>query len=1244
MRTGASDVSSRGFRGQVRPDARLKNTRKTRLHRAFLDTEFLEPRTLLAVIPAATPSGTIAAIGIGTSNVANTSSPVVAIDPLDPSKLAAVWVNNDTKLTTPGAVVTVGGAYSIDGGANWSNFTASDRFVTDPAASSATTFVSYAQITDPSIAFDRSGNLYVLASYHNAGNTSGALILEKFNFTGSSPGSTLSDNIVYQWTGSDPANTPALAVDSNLASFTDPVTQNVQSDPYAAGAPNHPNANIYVAWASSDTKPSLESATGYNPNRIQLVVSSDGGSTFAGPVAQNAGGNAGDQRNSHPQLVISGTGQLAVGWSDFGTFSTATVPFSSLQSSATNPGSASTFQDPNLPAAIPPGTSTASTTTTFSYPITVNNSAAINNLTVTLALYHPNDSNLSIVLQGPDGSKITLFGVKALSGANLGIQGASNTFPGFVIGTTFDDNATRNIFDPTAGGTNGNTNPYIGHFQAEGGSLDNFIAKVRSNNAGTLSGTWSLIITDTAAETPPGSLVEFNLQFNSGLTSKGQATIASEFGDANGNDTIVTLGALGDNFPRASAASPTGIGPGLVMAEDTTLGSFSPYQGRIYAAFVAYKNTKVLGVQNPTDNTDIYTVYSDNGGLSWSSPIQLNDDAGVIDGTSGANNNPAQGIVTGRVQFQPEIAVDQATGTVVYSWRDGRDDVARSRVATYITASIDGGNTFNQQVYANPPKTTVDAITGNTVVVGPQSDNESSGNPQRDGTFGYGDQMGLAVFDGHVYPVWSGNLNQGAISNGAVVAAHPLYIYYQPMVIAAGPRVVNSTMGPVTGVSKPTSFEIDFDRPIDPNLVRNDPSFGPSFTPANVQVEYHDTTNGSAFKSLYVTSVTPVVTNATDPTQNGVYGYTTFTVTFNPDLLADGVTPSGIKNYTGTYSYIIAPDNHGAGGQFNTINSPIRSLVSFPVPQPPVTVSSGSNLNLPIPDVTNNDVTESNIIVSGQPTNAKVSNITVTINLTYPSDGDLEIALVRFDLSTLQYSFIYFKPGDTNQNFTNVTFSDSASQSINTAPGPYTNGTYQPSNPLSALSGVPLNGDYTLYVYDFNAGNGNVGTINSWSMTINSVTYGTKIQDGAAMDQNADATPDQNPLTTPFTGLTPGDLYVAPMPAPSSPFTFNANNILTPPFNQNTLPLIMPGPYVTSTSVPTGTGNDDLVLNGTVSTMNVTFNRPMQVSSFTPSDVLQIMGPAGSISGPQYFPAPSTSVNQPIPTAITTPEIGRAHV
>ena len=77
------------------------------------------------------------------------------------------------------------------------------------------------------------------------------------------------------------------------------------------------------------------------------------------------------------------------------------------------------------------------------------------------------------------------------------------------------------------------------------------------------------------------------------------------------------------------------------------------------------------------------------------------------------------------------------------------------------------------------------------------------------------------------------------------------------------------------------------------------------------------------------------------------------------------------------------------------------------------------------------------------------------------------------------------------------------------------------------------------------------------------------------MDQNADGTSDQNAVTTAFFGLTPGDVYAAPAPQPSSPVTFQGAlstggnyGILQAPFNQNTLPLIVPGPQVLSTSVP----------------------------------------------------------------------------
>ena len=90
------------------------------------------------------------------------------------------------------------------------------------------------------------------------------------------------------------------------------------------------------------------------------------------------------------------------------------------------------------------------------------------------------------------------------------------------------------------------------------------------------------------------------------------------------------------------------------------------------------------------------------------------------------------------------------------------------------------------------------------------------------------------------------------------------------------------------------------------------------------------------------------------------------------------------------------------------------------------------------------------------------------------------------------------------------------------------------------------------------------------------------------------------------------------------------------PTGRNSLPLIVPGPHVLSTSVtgvngvvgtPSAPANDSvkLVNNDNVNSINVTFDRPMQVSSFTPAQVLSIVGPTGQINTPQTFPSTGTS-------------------
>src|SRR5262249_12516555 len=121
-----------------------------------------------------------------------------------------------------------------------------------------------------------------------------------------------------------------------------------------------------------------------------------------------------------------------------------------------------------------------------------------------------------------------------------------------------------------------------------------------------------------------------------------------------------------------------------------------------------------------------------------------------------------------------------------------------------------------------------------------------------------------------------------------------------------------------------------------------------------------------------------------------------------------------------------------------------------------------------------------------------------------------------------------------------------------------------------------------------------------------------------------------------FSGTTPGDVYAVPNPQPSGPKTYlGAASILTPPFDQNTLPLIVSGPQLVAvggTSVPGGTASN-LVTDGDVSSMNLTFDRPINVPGFTPALVLGMMGPTGSIIGPRYFPSDGVDLDVPATTS-----------
>jgi len=264
------------------------------------------------------------------------------------------------------------------------------------------------------------------------------------------------------------------------------------------------------------------------------------------------------------------------------------------------------------------------------------------------------------------------------SGANLGVSNITGNST--AVGTTFDDNATRAINDPGAKA------PFQNPFQPE--DFSGFSSLI-GLPASALDGTWTLEVSDfrNNGNTPPPQFIEnWSVTITSGFKVGADIGIAGNKplpvpaplpgrpDSAGSTVTSINFTRVGP-FPNAASTpvSPDrGIGPTPVIASDNTLGAFSPFQGRLYMAYVA---------QGPTgtgaDNTDVYLTFSDDGGVSWSkSPIKLNDDS-ISDGFSEGN----------RPQFEPELAVDQATGTLVATFYDARNDAAHARVATYIATS-----------------------------------------------------------------------------------------------------------------------------------------------------------------------------------------------------------------------------------------------------------------------------------------------------------------------------------------------------------------------------------------------------------------------------------------------------------------------------------------------------------------------------------------------------------------------------
>ncbi|QDU19299.1 FG-GAP-like repeat-containing protein [Urbifossiella limnaea] len=965
------------------------------------------------------------------------------------------------------------------------------------------------------------------------------------------------------------------------------------------------------------------------------------------------------------QQIVTTPGQMSIVWSTVGNrFITSTVDLDgSLASAAyefrsTNNPTATSFSSP--PVGVTPnfydGTplirdairpaSGPDIAVTTSYQLTVDLTqfagtfTSLDDLDVGLGISSPNLAHLQIVLRAPDGTAITLvdnrintsggtniFGTgvpRGMTGVDMGVfrgvQGSASQQNGTarlggVTGTDFSQEAARQIHDPVNNGSG-----YGGSYRPQGGTLSTLYGL----NAAALSGTWTLEITDarsdgltatfgnvTIPDAPIQMLRYWSLDFVSAADNRNLASDSKGYDGRYGADTFARIGGIADIAtlvpPKAgindvagdqvyptnagpagtaagSAAGVFGVGSGLSVAYDSSFGSYSRFGGRLYAVFTGGGGT----------NTNIFLTSSDDNGASWTAPVQVNDDR--------ASDSFTEGV---RTQYQPTVTVDPTNGMVVVMWFDARNDASNSRVQTYIATSIDGGETFSLNQSVNEEKTAIDAVTGRTVVLEQVPTNVNGQPVYGTGLFQYGGvgiRQSLLAYGGVIQPFWSGNRNTNALGESGIFTAKVLS--------AAGPRVVDSDMGAVSGISvdltasggqlqvgairvrdennsttPPLSaapytipelgtnaprtqyndrfgadgtrlidgFRVVFDRPVYfTGLGVADPE---AFDPTDIEVRYRSPFGGIPTTQGALIPIARIVPIGGYTLADGSFFATAYFVQFQ--------TP---QSAVGTYSYAVKP----------TLTERVRSQVgaSFAAADTPLT----------IPDTINSPAVSQIVVpqLAGSPTTDRVR---LTLGFDHPRPTDL-----LGELITPTGQVIALNP------------------IVDPLFGILSNGVF--TLPLTAVAtGTPLTGQWTLRLTDTQSGPVSATVPMLVHFQLDFVDAAGEVAQvvrlGNWMDQDADGTQrERGPAGAGNNLGAENDTYTAPGTVNDVPFAG--------PYDSTTRPLIQPGAHVTDVYPGGQFATAVTVTRDSASQLTVTLDREIDPDTLTVAG-LTVLGPTGSV-------------------------------
>ena len=176
----------------------------------------------------------------------------------------------------------------------------------------------------------------------------------------------------------------------------------------------------------------------------------------------------------------------------------------------------------------------------------------------------------------------------------------------------------------------------------------------------------------------------------------------------------------------------------------------------------------------------------------------------------------------------------------------------------------------------------------------------------------------------------------------------------------------------------------------------------------------------------------------------------------------------------GPYYVSVADNGYGHGTHYRFVVVQTTNGANENTSKP-ATFDSGS-LNMPLPDLT---TTESILPVGVSSSFARASSMSVTLNIQHSYDSDLSAYLVSPSGVTVT---LFSHVDGSDDNFTNTTFSDSASVSIGSGSAPFS-GTFHPQGNLSDFANELINGDWKLRIVDDRGGDS--GTLLSWSLKFN---------------------------------------------------------------------------------------------------------------------------------------------------------------